>query len=53
MDLASVKELIGYKTLAMTLRYAHLAPDFQCEAITRLDIYRDTTPSETAVTARQ
>ena len=42
VPLTSVKELMGHKTLAMTLRYAHLAPDFQREAITRLDTYMDT-----------
>jgi hypothetical protein len=36
----------------MTLRYAHLAPDFQRDAINRLDTYMATTPSEPAVTAR-
>jgi integrase len=52
VNLTSVKELMGHKTVAMTLRYAHLAPDFQRDAITRLDTYMGTTPSEPAVTAR-
>jgi integrase len=51
VNLTSVKELLGHKTIAMTLRYAHLAPDFQREAINRLDTYMDTRPSENAVTA--
>jgi site-specific recombinase XerC len=38
----SVKELMGHKTIAMTLRYAHLAPDFQRDSINRLDTYMDT-----------
>jgi integrase len=50
-NITSVKELMGHKTLAMTLRYAHLAPDFQRDAITRLDTSMDTRPSEEAVTA--
>jgi site-specific recombinase XerD len=37
VNLTSVKELMGHKTIAMTLRYAHLAPDFQRDSINRLD----------------
>jgi integrase len=51
VPLTSVKELMGHKTLAMTLRYAHLAPDFQREAITRLDTYMDTGTSRHTTTA--
>jgi site-specific recombinase XerD len=51
-NLTSVKELMGHKTFEMTLRYAHLAPDFQCDAITRLDTSIGTMPSGAAVTAR-
>jgi integrase len=50
VNLTSVKELMGHKTIAMTLRYAHLAPDFQRDAINRLDTYIDTGPSRHAVT---
>jgi site-specific recombinase XerD len=35
--LTSVKELMGHKAIAMPLRYAHLAPDFQRDSINRLD----------------
>jgi integrase len=42
VNLTSVKELMGPKTIAMTLRYAHLAPSFQRDAINRLDTYLDT-----------
>jgi integrase len=49
VNLTSVKELMGHKTIAMTLRYAHLAPDFQRDAINRLDTYMDTGPSKHAV----
>jgi hypothetical protein len=52
VNLTSVKELMGHKTVAITMRYAYLAPDFQREAITRLDTDMDTTPSGNAVTAR-
>ena len=33
VDLVSVKEFLGYADLKMTLRYAHLAPDYKREAI--------------------
>jgi len=42
VSLMSVRELMGHKTIAMTLRYAHLAPDFQRDSINRLDTYMDT-----------
>jgi len=36
VDLLTVKELMGHKTLIMTLRYAHLSPDQKRLAIDRL-----------------
>ena len=51
VDLTTVKELMGHKTFAMMLRYAHLAPDFQRDAITRLHTSMDPRPTEPAVTA--
>ena len=36
-NITSVKELMGHKTLAMTLRYAHLAPDQRREAVAKLN----------------
>jgi hypothetical protein len=47
---ACVKELMEHKTIAMTLRYTHLAPHFQRNAITRLDADRDTRQSRSSVT---
>jgi site-specific recombinase XerD len=37
VDLKTVQELMGHKTIAMTLRYAHLSPAHQLAAVRRLD----------------
>jgi hypothetical protein len=36
VDLRTVQELMGHKTIGMTIRYSHLAPSHQKEAIERL-----------------
>jgi site-specific recombinase XerD len=36
VDLRTVQELMGHKTITMTLRYAHLSPTHQREAVQRL-----------------
>lgn len=36
LDIRTVQELKGHKTIHVTLRYAHLAPQHQLEAVQRL-----------------
>jgi site-specific recombinase XerD len=38
VDIMTVKELLGYKSLNMTMRYAHLAPAHKVKALETLDL---------------
>jgi len=37
VDLTTVKELLGHKSLQMTMRYAHLSPSHKMQAVRRLE----------------
>jgi integrase len=37
VDITSVKELLGHQSLAMTMRYSHLAPSHKVKAVDNLD----------------
>jgi integrase len=49
VDIMTVKELLGHKTLEMTLRYSHLAPDHKTRAINILDRAMSLNPPQPAV----
>jgi site-specific recombinase XerD len=41
VDIRTVQELLGHKTIAMTVRYSHLAPKHTLAAVERLDVPQD------------
>lgn len=45
VDITTVKELLGHKTLTMTLRYSHLAPSHKVKAVGLLNETLQGTPS--------
>jgi len=45
VDLPTVQALLGHKTIAMTMRYTHLAPGHKRTAITVLDRVQEKSPS--------
>jgi site-specific recombinase XerD len=47
VDLRTVQELMGHKTIAMTLRYAHLSPAHRLDAVQRLNRPRSATTTAT------
>jgi site-specific recombinase XerD len=50
VDLRTVQELMGHKTITMTLRYSHLSPTHQREAVQRL--LQEPTATRTAITSK-
>lgn len=46
VDIRTVQELLGHKTIAMTVRYSHLAPKHTLAAVERLDASTET-PTDT------
>ncbi len=38
VDIKTVQQLMGHKTIKMTMRYSHLSPEYVNEAINRLDL---------------
>jgi integrase len=51
VDIMTVKELLGHKTLAMTLRYSHLSPTHKAKAVSVLDkgtLFTEGDPGESA-----
>ncbi len=47
VDLRTVQELLGHATLAMTMRYAHLAPEHRAKAVRVLDSAYGKKPTDT------
>lgn len=45
VDIRTVAELMGHKTIQMTMRYAHLAPEHNLAAVERLALFNSGTPS--------
>jgi hypothetical protein len=48
VDLRTVADLMGHKTIQMTMRYAHLAPDHRANAVERLVSLKVVTKSATS-----
>src|SRR5271169_2416276 len=51
VDIRTVQELLGHKTIAMTVRYSHLAPKHTLAAVERLD-FPTATPTDTTTDTR-
>jgi hypothetical protein len=44
VDIRTVAELMGHKTIQMTMRYAHLAPEHNLAAVERLTSFNSSEP---------
>lgn len=51
VDIRTVQELLGHKTIGMTVRYSHLAPKHTLAAVERLDAPTET-PTDTTTDTR-
>ena len=51
VDLPTVQALMGHKTIEMTLRYSHLSPGHQLDAVQRLNEKRSDTTTDTGIEA--
>jgi site-specific recombinase XerD len=51
VDIRTVQELLGHKTIAMTVRYSHLAPKHTLAAVERLDAPAES-PTDTTTDTR-
>ena len=47
VDIRTVQELLGHKTLTMTLRYSHLSPAHQLDAVQKLNRPKTEAPTDT------
>jgi site-specific recombinase XerD len=45
VDIRTVQELLGHKTIAITVRYSHLAPEHNLAAVERLDSPQSSQPT--------
>lgn len=49
VDIMTVKKLMGHKTLDMTLRYSHLAPNHKMKAVNILDRVLSLNPPQSVI----